>query len=413
MNTLNALRALPHALSMAFAVLLVGTANSFTGPYMPLFGVQVAHMTPLSLGLFQSLLAISSIVISLQLGRISDRLPSRRPVVLLVIVAAVVGYLLFTTTTNYLALCAVAVVFLGTGAAGFPQLFAYARARFGGVSPQVADQGLTALRSVFSLAWVVGPGVGALVVAGSGFRGLFLATALLYAVAGVVVFRSGAGLSVRSHGAPTAPPPPLPLPSRRPPLALIVASFVLYGASMSMGFIALPLFVTEELHLASGTVGLIVGFCALLEIPVMLGFVFLPRRYSNQTLLLFAFGVFVLYFVMLALSGSLLPLLLAQVIRAVVVAIAASQGMAYFQDMLPGRLGVATTLFVNSTSAGSILAGLVSGAVAQAFNYRTVFFVCGALTLAAWALMLVVSRKQHSLQQSAELIEQAAANVHN
>jgi MFS transporter, SET family, sugar efflux transporter len=76
-----------------------------------------------------------------------------------------------------------------------------------------------------------------------------------------------------------------------------------------------------------------------------------------------------------------------------VIAISASLGMAYFQELLPGRLGQATTLFVNTNSAGSMVAGLVSGAFAQTFSYRAVFLLCAALTLAAWALMLLVGRQ--------------------
>jgi SET family sugar efflux transporter-like MFS transporter len=393
MTTLGSLRALPHSFSLSGAVLLLGLSTSLAGPYIPLFGSEVAHMTPLTLGVFMSLLAVSSIGVSLQMGRVSDRLASRKPVVLIAVLAALLGYVLLTTTTSYLALCLICMVFLGTGAASFPQLFAFARSQLGDVAPKAAEHGLTTLRSIFSLAWVVGPGVGALVVSGLGFRGLFLVTALLYALAGVVVLSSGRGRGRSRRVA--APIAAVPRPSGPPPpLALIVASFVLYGASLSMGSIALPLYVTKVLHGSTGDVGLLIGVCALLEIPVMLSFVFLPRRFSNQTLVIFAFGLFVLYFALTWAARGLPLLLLAQGVRAVVIGVAASLGMAYFHDLLPGRVGVATTLFVNTTSAGSMVAGLVSGAFAQVFGYRSVFLLCAGLTVAAWALLLFASRRQ-------------------
>lgn len=393
---------------MGSAVLLLGFATSLAGPYLPLFAAEKAHMSPFVVGVFMSLLAVSSILVSLQLGRVSDRLPSRKPVVLLAAAAAVSGYLLLTATTNAWVLCLIAVVFLGTGAAAFPQLFAFARSRLGGVSSDVAEQGLTTLRSVFSLAWVVGPGVGALVVSGLGFRGLFAVTALLYLLAAVVVFRSGSGqptperVKVATASGPGAPP------ASAPPLALIVTSFVLYGTSLAMGSISLPLYVTRELGGTTTDVGLLVGLCALLEIPVMLSFVFLPRRFSNQTLIVFAFGVFVAYFALIWLAHGLGLLLVAQLIRAIVIAIAASLGMAYFHDLLPGRVGVATTLFVNTTAAGSMLAGLVSGAFAQLFGYRSVFLLCAALTACAWVLLLAASRR--AVRRSAGGPAEAAAD---
>ena len=42
---------------------------------------------------------------------------------------------------------------------------------------------MTVLRSVFSLAWVVGPGLGAAVLSRWGFQGIFLATAACFVLA--------------------------------------------------------------------------------------------------------------------------------------------------------------------------------------------------------------------------------------
>lgn len=367
---------------------MVGLAASFAGPYIPLFGVSEAHMTPLALGIFMSLLAVSSIGISLLLGRWSDRRPSRKPVVLLAMGAAALGFVLLCLTRSYLPLLLIACVFLGTGAASFPQLFALAKAQLQGADPAASEQGVTALRSVFSLAWVAGPAVGAWIVAKGSFNGLFLTTAALYAAAALVVLglgRPGSAAAAR-RSAPVSPAGP------SIPLWQIVASFVLYGTAASMGSIALPLYVTGTLHGSPGEVGLLIGFCALLEIPVMLSFVLLPRHFSTHSLVVFGFLLFVLYFALLWAAHGLALLMLAQAVRAVVVGIAASLGMAYFQELMPGRVGAATTLFANTTSLGSMLAGVVSGGVAQAFGYHAVFLLCTLLSGLAGLLLFSAGR---------------------
>ena len=55
--------------------------------------------------------------------------------------------------------------------------------------------------------------------------------------------------------------------------------------------------------------------------------------------------------------------------------IVAGLGMSYFQDLMPGRPGVATTLFTNAVRTGSIAAGALAGGIAEAWGYQGVFWL--------------------------------------
>lgn len=136
------------------AVLLLGVADSITGPYLVLFGADRARLSPFAIGVFMSLTGISGLAVSTWLGRRYDRGPSRKPA-LLAVAASAAGFALLTLTTSYALMLVIAAAFLGTGTAAFPQLFAIARnhlARAG-----TAARGTSALRSVWSLAWALGP----------------------------------------------------------------------------------------------------------------------------------------------------------------------------------------------------------------------------------------------------------------
>ncbi|TDE86680.1 sugar efflux transporter [Deinococcus sp. S9] len=382
---------LPHAARLALAVLLLGFALSLASPYMALFGVNRAHMTPLQLGIFLSVNAISSVLISTRLARWSDRLPDRKPLVLVTLGAAALGYGLLSVLRGYPALLITGAVLLGTGAAAFPQLFSFARAQFAGTGGSLPDRAVTLLRSVFSLAWVVGPGLGAWALAALDFRGLFLLAASGFALAGLLVWW------VPPAAASLVPTPPHPQvgeghPQR--PLAWVAFAFVLYGMSMSMGMTMFPLLITKVLHGTDAQVGFLVGLCALLEIPVMLAFVVVRRLPATERLVKYALALFVLHFALLYLAAGMPLLTLTQGVRAVVIAVMAGLGMAYFQELMPGRLAAATTLFANTTNIGAMLAGIVSGACAQLFGYRAVFLLCGLLTLGAWLVMAVVTRRR-------------------
>ncbi|MNE75850.1 Sugar efflux transporter A [compost metagenome] len=57
--------------------------------------------------------------------------------------------------------------------------------------------------------------------------------------------------------------------------------------------------------------------------------------------------------------------------------------MLYFQDLMPGQAGAATTLFTNTTRVGWILAGSIAGVVAEVWSYHAVFYSALAMVVGA------------------------------
>ncbi len=57
-----------------------------------------------------------------------------------------------------------------------------------------------------------------------------------------------------------------------------------------------------------------------------------------------------------------------QIFNAIFIGIVAGIGMLYFQDLMPGRAGAATTLFTNSISSGVILAGVLQGVLTETWG---------------------------------------------
>jgi SET family sugar efflux transporter-like MFS transporter len=49
--------------------------------------------------------------------------------------------------------------------------------------------------------------------------------------------------------------------------------------------------------------------------------------------------------------------------------------MLYFQDLMPGQAGAATTLYTNTTRVGWIIAGSLAGVVAEIWSYHAVFWI--------------------------------------
>src|SRR5690349_16805659 len=165
---------------LLLSVLVLGIADSMIGPYLVLFGADEAGLSPLEVGLFVSLISVSGLAVSTWLGRRYDRSASRWPAFVAVLAPAA-GYLLLTASTAYAVLLVVGVGLLGAGLAAFPQVFTLARTHLAGNSGRATP----ALRAVWSLAWAIGPVVGAVVLSAGGYDGLMWCTAAAFALVAV------------------------------------------------------------------------------------------------------------------------------------------------------------------------------------------------------------------------------------
>ncbi|RZI93162.1 MAG: MFS transporter, partial [Rubrivivax sp.] len=155
---------------------------------------------------------------------------------------------------------------------------------------------------------------------------------------------------------------------------------------MFMGSNAMSIVVVRELG-SETDVGLLFSLCAALEVLVMGLFVVRPMAKVSVPLLVLGFVLFAAYFLMALVWPTLLSLYLGQVPRAAAIGILRVVGMAYVQQLLPGRAGVASALFGNTMSAGALLSGLGTGIFAEAFGYRAVFGVCLVLSLVGAAVL--------------------------
>ncbi len=128
MNTrLIGLTRIPFFLPLAAATLMLGVAMSFTAPYLSLFSVEQADMTPLQLGAFMTAIAASGVVASAFADKWSDRHGHHRELLLGALIASALGFLLLCLVRNYGALLGIGIAFLGTGGSAMSLVFSFAR----------------------------------------------------------------------------------------------------------------------------------------------------------------------------------------------------------------------------------------------------------------------------------------------
>jgi SET family sugar efflux transporter-like MFS transporter len=352
-----------HARALAplgVVFLATGLATALAMPFLTLFLTKAVHAGPIDVSVFLVALPVCGIGASSVMGRLSDGRFERRHILLLAALTSAVGGGLAAFVRNYWVLLVVGCTLLALGRAVMPQAFAYAHDVLAGDKAQAMMT--STLRTFFSLAWVAGPPLAAALLSTGGFGVLFGTTAVLYvAVAGVAVFWLGSPRAPKGRQkADGSPGAQAPNASSRT-LWLTIGGLVVIQASMSVNVQDLPLYVVHNLHGGVAAAGGVLGLCAALEIPAMLGFGYLSKRFSLRNLVRLGPIIGTAYYVTAALATHVWQLAAGQVLNAGFIAIMGGLAISYVQQMLPRQPGRASTLYSNAFAAGAVLTGAFDG----------------------------------------------------
>jgi len=364
--------------------LLCGIAGALQAPTLSLFLTNEVNVRPMWVGLFYTVNAIAGIAISFLLANRSDNKGDRRKLLLVCILMAVGNSLVFAFSRDYLVLITVGVLLAAIANAAMPQLFALAREHADRSSSEVVMFS-SMMRAMLSLAWVLGPPLSFMLALKYGFTLMYLCAAGVY-VASIAMIWLFLPSVPRAEQTVDKVVVPVSAWRNRDVRLLFLASLLMWTCNI-MYVIDMPLYITRDLGLPEGLAGLLMGTAAGIEIPAMLLAGYLVKRWGKRRLMLFAVASGVVFYAGLVAFESKAALMLLQLFNAIFIGIIAGIGMLYFQDLMPGRAGSATTLFTNSISTGVICAGLLQGAIVENFGHEPVYWVITLLSLVAFGLM--------------------------
>lgn len=368
----------PVLLSFMLVTFITGAAVALMVPVLSLFLANEIGVRPLLVGIFYTVNAVAGILISQWLAKRSDRQGSRKRLIFYCCLAGLAGGLLFAEVRQYWLLITLGVLLLNLASTASPQLFALARVycdHQGNRSVMFS----TLMRAQFSLAWVVGPPLAFAVAANWGFVWLFVGAGLTYLLCALTVQRRLPDLGPASGATGGTGE----LAAAKGDVRWLFVGCLLVWTCNSMYLISMPLYLTRQLGYPQSLVGWMMGTAAGLEIPLMLMAGHWSSRWGKRPMMTVAAVAGVLFYGLLPWMASPAALLGVQLFNAVFIGIVAGLGMPYFQDLMPGRPGVATTLFTNAVRTGSIAAGAFAGVIAEAWGFQGVFWL--AIVLAGIA----------------------------
>jgi SET family sugar efflux transporter-like MFS transporter len=383
-----ALLKVPYFAPTMSALLVYVLAEAVGGTYMALLAVEKIGMSALELGLFLTLSSLSGMVLTTLLGGLFDRRPALWPL-LVTLLAKVVAFALVGFVTAPWMLIVIGVTLMGLGSGSFAMFFAIAKGQLDQADAQTSARGMATLRLLSSLGWAIGPAMGAGLVALGSFPAVFVGAAALTLVALATVVATG----LKVMPASTAVRQKLSFSIVRQAAPGAVA-LTLFHMTMFMASTAMMIIVVRELG-SETDIGLLLSLCAGLEVLVMGLFVVRPMARVSHGLLIAGFLIFAAYFAVPLVFPTLAALYFGQVLRAVAIAIISILGMAYIQELLPGRPGAAAALFGNTMSAGALLSGLGTGLWANAFGFWSIFGLsCVLALIGALAILIGRPRRQ-------------------
>ncbi|MDD8295789.1 sugar efflux transporter SetB [Escherichia coli] len=372
--------------STAFLIVafLTGIAGALQTPTLSIFLTDEVHARPAMVGFFFTGSAVIGILVSQFLAGRSDKRGDRKSLIVFCCLLGVLACTLFAWNRNYFVLLFVGVFLSSFGSTANPQMFALAREHADKTGREAAMFS-SFLRAQVSLAWVIGPPLAYALAMGFSFTVMYLSAAVAFIVCGVMVWlflpsmQKELPLATGTIEAPRR--------NRRDTLLLFVICTLMWGSN-SLYIINMPLFIINELHLPEKLAGVMMGTAAGLEIPTMLIAGYFAKRLGKRFLMRVAAVGGVCFYAGMLMAHSPVILLGLQLLNAIFIGILGGIGMLYFQDLMPGQAGSATTLYTNTSRVGWIIAGSVAGIVAEIWNYHAVFWFAMVMIIATLFCLL-------------------------
>lgn len=378
---------------------LTGLVSSFISPLMSYFIVDFLQTPPMYLGVYMAAVTMSGLVLSQWFGGKADQGVSARKLYLIASIGIISGLLVFINTKLFFVVFIAGIVFMGIGNAHMPQMLTISRQWAGTQNVNIAAFN-GKIRAGISLAWMIGPPIGYLVLAQFGFEGTF-SLAILFALIGIffVLFFVP---ELSAEKKPTALDKNTPIPWS---FWLLTAAVVMGSTCNTMYSSALPLYTLNELKLPSYTPGVLMGLVACLEIPIMLYGSRLMKAFSAKKLMLLAFVFAIIFYIGIFNAQYLWQFVVLQVLNAVFYGFYAGVGLTFLQEQLPERIGFTSAVYSNAIKIGLMFGTTGAGIIAQfnSFQYASLGSAIAAFFGICCLLLFSVSlQREKILQQNSQ-----------
>lgn len=384
--------------ALLLVMVLSGVSVSSYVPLVALFLVESLGVSAATAGLF-TLTFLAAPPVGLFAGRLSDRLPSRVPLIAAAAAWLALGRVAMGLSPGFWAAIAVGVAFGALVGVLNAQVFAVLKDVFEREREEREATVASTVRTGYSLGWAAGPVLGSVLAAAVGYRAALAATAL-FLIAVLVPLR---GLHVPRARAAESPAAEAGADGARRGgiggggprgwggaalwLFALACLLALTGETVRLAY--LPILAVDRLGIALWAFGALVSVAPLAELVAMPAAGALADRWGLKRVFLGGFALGALGFWTFASSSGAAGLLAGQLLNACFIAVVLGLGATYAQRLHPGGAGFATSVFFGAQGLSGLTGGLVGSGGTRLLGLPGLFLVPAALCAVACALLLL------------------------
>jgi MFS transporter, SET family, sugar efflux transporter len=387
-------------------ILLQGFLIAISSPLLPIMLTNHIGLDKRGVTIFYLTLTLTSILVTLITGYLSDGTIARYKLVAVAGSIGVLGNLVLGAATQPLHAFIAAPLIVGS-AILFPQLFAVAKVGMMADWELAAQvRGITTLRTLYSLGFIFGTALASWLVTSINFQALFFLVAcggLILTLYGVrVLYRMEALIAQHPPHSPKATavavPPTyanaLPLSTLLVPLLVLM---ILQGAdSTRQVYLSL---VTFQLFANARIAPLMFGISATFELITMGLLGYLASRMGARRVMAGAALVGALYFIIMSVTQLLPVMFVAQAVYAIFIAALVGVAMAYIQSLLAHRAGLGGSLYMAVVNVGSLV-GILTPLLVPGYDQQV--FIIPAILCVLGAVLLFVGDKTSDIDIAAQ-----------
>ncbi len=370
-------------------------AFAFIVPIMSLFLVTELNTEPAFIGLYTSLTALMTIIVSQKLTGLIDKGVSSKFLLLFALCGIMASATAFTFATQFWHALVIGCVLMPIASSSIPLILTVIR-RYADSTGKNSAKLNSQMRSSVSFLWIFGPPLAFLSVDQFGFANNFYLSA---AIAGCVflwiVFLLEAPKTVKHSSNDNRS---TKLPSSVWFLGLVI---LLANISNSTYINAMPIYLTQELDIAKSYPGYLMGITAAVEIPVMLLAVNWAHRFGKMRVMKWGFVAGAIFYLGMYFATSIHSLFALQLLNGLFFGIFVGLGITIMQDLAPNSVGKASAFYTNSMLVGTMLGTTTMGIVSQYFSFKASFILSlVAILFSLIGLMLFDSYSEKQQQLS-------------
>ncbi|MGJ8678977.1 MFS transporter [Paraglaciecola sp.] len=362
---------------------LTGLVGAFIHPLMSYFLVEEVKVPPMYIGVYMVAVTLAGLLISQILGGLADKGYSARKMYVIANLGIVLALSVYINSAVFAVILFAGICFMAFGNASVPQMLTLSRQWADGRSIDIT-QFNARIRAGISVAWMIGPPIAFSLLAVVGFSGVF-GMAILFAVLGILFvykFIPEKPLAVKAT---------IENITSKPPISFwcLVLAIVMASMGNNMYTASLPLYTIKELNLPSYTPGVLMGFVASLEIPIMLFCNRLCRVFKKKDLLIVSFLSGLIFYAGAFQAETFWQLACLQIFNAIFYGLFGGLGLTLMQEELPSRIGFTSAVYSNAFKIGVMVGATCTGFIAQFFSFQ--YALIGAMSAALVAVLLMVA----------------------